>query len=353
MIVVWRIVDSCNLACAFCAFDKRLAFPRSAAQPAEILAFARALAQYQAQSKDPVLLSWLGGEPLRWAPLPGLTEAVRALGLSVSATTNGTTLGSARMRAHLCAAYQELTISVDGFADVHDPMRGWTGGFRKLRSSVPLLAREARAAGSPLKLRVNVVLMRQTVAAFPALCAELATWGIDEITFNQLGGRDRPEFYPAHRLGVTDVDRLEAELPAIRARLAQHGVALVGGAAYLARIRASALDRRNPIADCGPGESFLFIDERGWMAPCSFTTLDYGVDVRSVRSGADVARLPERFRAPRRAARSTQCDDCLSTQVCDKFAAPAPLPDRDATRRHRAPNAAAGPAASPAVTSLA
>jgi radical SAM protein with 4Fe4S-binding SPASM domain len=319
MIVVWRVLDSCNLACPFCAFDKRLAFPRSAAEPAEILAFAQALAAYQAQSGDPVLMSWLGGEPLRWKPLEALTHAVRALGLNVSATTNGTTLGSAAVRAHLCATYQELTVSIDGFPAFHDAMRDWKGGFAKLRTFVPLLAREARAAGAPLKLRINVVLMHQNVTDFPALCAELATWGIDEITFNQLGGRDRPGFYPAHRLTPADVAALARTLPAVRARLSERGVTLVGGASYLARIRASALNQRNPVADCGPGERFLFIDEGGRMAPCSFTTLDYGIDVRSVRTGKDVARLHEQFRAMRRTARSIQCDDCLSTQVCDKF----------------------------------
>jgi radical SAM protein with 4Fe4S-binding SPASM domain len=322
MIVVWRVVDSCNLSCPFCAFDRRLTFPRSAANPADILRVAGALAAYQAQSGDRVLLSWLGGEPLLWRPLEELTRGVRALGLEVSATTNGTTLGSAKLRRHLCETYKELTISIDGFSDFHDAMRGWTGAFEKLRASVPLLAAQASALGSPLKLRANVVLMRQNIREFAALCAELATWGINEITFNQLGGRDRPEFYPAHRLTVADVDALEAQLPRLREALSRQGVTLVGGAAYLARFRASALNQRNPVADCGPGERFLFVDEKGRVAPCSFTTDDYAVDIGSIHTGDDVAQLPARFAALRRARRSTQCDDCLSTQVCEKFKAP-------------------------------
>src|SRR5262249_54244349 len=198
----------------------------------------------------------------------------------------------------------------------------WRNGFEKLRVWIPLLAARSRAIGSPLKLRVNVVLMRQNVEHFAALCAELATWGVREITFNQLGGRDRPEFYPAHRLRSADIDRVETELPIIRRTIARHGVTLVGGAAYVARIRASTLDQRYPVDDCGPGERFLFIDERGRVSPCSFTTADYAVDVHSLRSGHDIAALPARFRTMRRARRSTQCDDCMSTQVCDKFRSP-------------------------------
>jgi radical SAM protein with 4Fe4S-binding SPASM domain len=319
MIVVWRIVDSCNLSCPFCAFDRRLAFPRTQTAPQAILRLAEVLAEHQARTGDRVLLSWLGGEPLLWKPLKKLTDAVRALDLEVSATTNGSTLGSPGVRQHLCRAYKELTISIDGFSGFHDPMRGWPGGFEKLSVWVPALASEARMLGSNLKLRANVVLMRQNVADFARLCSELVEWGITEITYNQLGGRDRPEFYSAHRLGPTDVNILEAQLPEIRQRLSDRGAILVGGEEYVTRIRASALNKHIPIEDCEPGERFLFIDEAGRISPCSFTTFDYGVDIRTITSAADLAALPGIFRKLQNTKRSRQCDDCLSTQICGKF----------------------------------
>jgi radical SAM protein with 4Fe4S-binding SPASM domain len=322
MIVVWRVVDSCNLSCPFCAFDKRLAFPRTSTSPGEVLRFMTVLADYQAAHNDPVLVSWLGGEPLLSKPLAGLTIASRAKGLRVSATTNGTTLGNARVREHIVGHYQELTISVDGFSALHDTLRGWPGGFDKLGKWIPVLADEARRAKAPLKLRVNVVLMRDNVDDFPSLCLELAKWGVAEITFNQLGGRDRPEFYPSHRLTSENVALLEKALPPLRARLAEKNVDLIGGDAYLKRIRESALDIRQPIADCGPGQSFLFIDERGRVSPCSFTTEDYSIDLQTLQSAEDIVTLPMRFREAQQNHRSIQCDDCLSTQVCEKFAKP-------------------------------
>jgi MoaA/NifB/PqqE/SkfB family radical SAM enzyme len=319
MIVVWRVVDSCNLSCPFCAFDKRLAFPRTQTPPQEILRFAGVLADYQTQASDRVLLSWLGGEPLLWEPLTQLTHAMRSLGLEISATTNGSTLGSPNVRRHLCQYYKEITFSVDGFSEFHDPMRGWMGGFEKLRHWVPTLAMEAQTNGSDLKLRANIVLMHQNIADFAALCMELAEWGIAEITYNQLGGRDRPEFYPAHRLTPADVNFLEAKLPEIRLQLRDRGAVLIGGEEYLARIRASTLDQRIPIEDCEPGERFLFIDEVGRISPCSFTTFDYGVDIRTLTTPAHIAALPAVFRKKRDTRRAGQCNDCLSTQVCGKF----------------------------------
>src|SRR6266436_4636144 len=82
LIVVWRVVDSCNLSCPFCAFDRRLAFPRTHTDPADILRFAAVLADHQARTGDGVLLSWLGGEPLLWRPLENLTLAIRVLVLA-------------------------------------------------------------------------------------------------------------------------------------------------------------------------------------------------------------------------------------------------------------------------------
>jgi organic radical activating enzyme len=66
MIVVWRVVDSCNLSCPFCAFDKQLPFQRSQTDPAEVVRIAQVLADYQTGTGDRVLMSWLGGEPLLW-----------------------------------------------------------------------------------------------------------------------------------------------------------------------------------------------------------------------------------------------------------------------------------------------
>lgn len=319
MIVVWRVTEQCNLACPFCAYDKRLPFVRRHADPAEILRVARLAAQRVLQNGEDVLFSFLGGEPLTWRPLSGLARDIHGLGVRLSVTTNGTTLGAKPARQHLVNYYGEVTISVDGFSDFHDAMRDWRGGFGKLRNGVTALAREAAAMKAPLKLRANIVLMRQNVGVFSSLCSELAGWGISEITFNQLGGRDRPEFYPTHRLRETDVDMLARELPSLRRSLAACGTALIGGEDYIERFRASACDLQNPVEECYPGEKFLFVDEVGRISPCSFTSEEYGIDTRTLRQPDDLADLPHRFRAMKLAQAARACADCLSTQVCGKF----------------------------------
>jgi MoaA/NifB/PqqE/SkfB family radical SAM enzyme len=283
-----------------------------------IRAFGDVLAQYQRLSEKRVLVSWLGGEPLRWSPLEELSVHFRqTLGLGLSTTTNGTTLHNPRCRAHLLEFYDELTISVDGLGDVHDRLRGWSGGFDTLRCSVRTLVDERGAAS--LRIRMNVVLQRETITVFSELCRELATWGVDEITFNQLGGRDRPEYFPANRLLPEQVERFRAELPFLRKEL--RGVRLAGSEAYLDRFAASARDERLAFPDCEPGGRFLFVDERGLVAPCSFTTDRLGVPISQLRTLDELVRVPATFHQLRQSKQPAPCADCHSTQVFAKFAA--------------------------------
>ena len=322
MIVVWRVNTHCNLNCGFCAHARTLPIARTAANPATILEFAATLAAYRRETGQRVLVSWLGGEPLLLPFLPELSSVlVSEHELEVSATTNGTPLGSRDVRSEIIRHFSELTISVDGPAKFHNQVREWPRGFERLTSHVRSLVAARRAAGARLLIRVNTVLMRDNIELFPALCEQLCDWGVDEITFNAVGGNDRPEFYRQHRLHPQQVEWLEGELPLLRQSLSAVSVRLVGSPAYLARLHASAAGERLAVADCRAGEQFLFITESGTVSPCSFTTSEYGVPVTELDSVAALVNLPKRFRELRNVAPSAWCGDCPSTQLFGKFAA--------------------------------
>jgi MoaA/NifB/PqqE/SkfB family radical SAM enzyme len=320
MIVVWRVTQHCNLRCPFCGYDRRLRRTRRVADVEDISRFGAVLADFQRISGDEVLVSWLGGEPLLWPPLRGLTEVfTRELGLRISTTTNGTPLASAAVRTHIVEHYSELTISVDGIGAVHDNLRGWHGGYAHLQRATRALHAERQARGRGPLLRANVILMRETIGEFDRLCGELADWGIEEITFNQLGGDDRPEFKAIHGLVPHQVDWLVSNLPRMRRELAQRGVKLAGGSAYVRRLLATVNGRRIPVADCGPGERFLFINEHGRIAPCSFTEQTYGVPLGEIDSAEALQSLPRRFSTMRTTSPARPCEDCHSTHVFEKF----------------------------------
>ncbi|WP_442679996.1 radical SAM protein [Sphingomonas sp. ASY06-1R] len=319
MIVLWRTTTHCNYACGFCAYDRRLGGIRRSVPAEEAARFGTLLADWARQRGQTVLLSWLGGEPLSWRPIWDLSARLAQAGLAISATTNGSSLDRADVRAALIASFRELTVSIDGPPSVHDALRGREGAWARVRSGLHALAAERGAA--PLRLRANIVLMRQTLPHFAALCRQLADWGVDEITFNQLGGRDRPAFFPAQRLLPADIADLAACLPGLKQDLKPRGVTLCGDALYVERLAASADNRALAVEDCGQGRPFLFIDEAGIAAPCSFSGAAYGIPIAGLRTVADVDGLAARFAAARTARRLATCDDCPSTQQFAKFAA--------------------------------
>ena len=325
LVVLWRITERCDLACPFCAYDRSLARARRSVSAGSVLAFGEVLGSYARETSGRVLVSWLGGEPLTWPPLPHVSQALcEQHDLALSLTTNGTRLHQPRMRALLLAHYAELTISVDGLGHVHDALRGRDGLFEHLARAVRQLADEKCMSGRGPLLRANVVIMRRNVAEFANLCGALADWGIEEITFNQLGSNDRPEFFPENRLSPVQVDQLALELPLLRTTLAQRGVTLRGDDAYLGRIRASSTGLRLSPDDCAPGRQFLFIDEQCRVAPCGFTAMEYAVPLSQITTVDDIIGLPVHYAKARRSARAPACADCHSTQHHGKFAVATP-----------------------------
>ena len=319
MIVLWRLTTACNLACGFCAYDRRLRMPRIQADPVEVERLGILLGAYRAATGEDVLLSWLGGEPMLWPGVLPLSRRLRERhGLRVSVTTNGTTLRRPGHAVAMAMAFDEVTVSVDGLAGTHERLRGWRGGWARLAEGIQQLA-DQRVNRPAMRLRANVVLMHDTLPEFQGLCDRLADWGIDEITFNQLGGRDRPDFHRGQALRVQDVLALRSIIPELVARMASRGVRLSANEPYLERLAATAAGRAIAIEDCEARRPTVFIDEHGRIASCSFTLDHHGLPAEAVRTVADVAALRGRLAQRRRTAPADVCRDCPSTQVFAKF----------------------------------
>ena len=316
LVVVWRVTTRCNLSCGFCAYDRRLSIPRSEIDEPAARRVALCLAAHSAHTGRRVHLSLLGGEPLLWRPLANVAADFAELGLSLGITTNGTALSAASAQQLLLEHFDEVTVSVDGLAETHDRLRGWVGGFAQLERSLRTLAEAKKARGRGPVLRVNTVLMRDNVAGLAELGRMLADWGVEELTFNRLGERDRPEFFEQHRLGPGALERLARLLPALRVELAQRGLQLRGSDGYVRRLL--ELERGLPTGGslCDPGAEFLFLDERGRFAPCSFTLDDLGEPWPNNQRG--LAGLSKRFLL-QQSAGAVACRDCRSTQVAGKF----------------------------------
>lgn len=286
------------------------------------------LQAFKVSTGRPVLVSWLGGEPFQWPLWLEISQEFSSrLGLQLGVTTNGTALNNYQTRSKALQLFSQITISIDGLEDQHDSLRQAPGLFRKLSKVVSQLIQDRNPQAT--LLRVNTVLTRGNICDFPEFCTRMAEWGFDELTFNPLGGKDRPEFFPANRLLPEQIDCLKSQLPSLREDCEKLGMKICGSPAYLDRMIATARGRSIPIADCRPGESFLFVDEFGRISPCSFTigefdTLDgkpstIADAVSTSSQGLELGDFLDKFKAILANRCLAACKDCHANHVFAKF----------------------------------
>jgi hypothetical protein len=147
----------------------------------------------------------------------------------------------------------------------------------------------------------------------------MADWGVDQLTFNQLGGNDRPDFYPHNRLLETQVKSFREAFPRWQSDLRRRGLDLRGSDGYLHRIESTSRNETIAIDDCSPATQFLFVDELGRASPCSFTSEPLGVSIHELTSPTAIEALTERWQQHRKQSRPKACDDCHATHLHSKF----------------------------------
>lgn len=319
-VIVWRVTQTCNMRCRFCSYSTETQRLRSSADEAEIWRLCGVLADYVRKTGDEMLVSWIGGEPFLWENIIPFSERLYESGIQVSATTNGLPLGRADLRGGVVKAFSELVFSLDGFKECDDDVRQCAGHFEAVSENIRALCEMRRAnPDSPLKIKVNTILMRQNAGSFEEFCEYLSGLGVDEVTFNRLGGFDRPEFYGENSLTVQQAEALCEKLPSIRRRFAEKGMTVHGSGKYLDRILSATRNEKNPVDECYPGAWFWFINENGFISPCSYTSYEYKFDTKEIKSAEDFSRAEDFFRICRGESRSKWCGDCYCTQVYDKF----------------------------------
>lgn len=319
-VIVWRVTQTCNMRCKFCSYSTEVTRQRNDADLEEVERLSDILGKYRQKTGEELLISFIGGEPLLWEPIFKLSKKMATeYGVEISTTTNGILLSNEEVRKDIIDYFSEIVISVDGFEECNDYVRQCSGHFKTVSKNITKLAKEKKEAGSKLVIKINTILMRKNIEQFEEFCEYLANLGVNEITFNQLGGYDRPEFYAENRLEPKQVSQLIERLPQIRKRLSKYNFIIHGSKGYLERIQLTTENGKNPIIECNPCSWFWFINENGYISPCSYTSYEYMYDTKRINEPEDIADVEQYFRELRQCNRSKWCDDCYCTQVYDKF----------------------------------
>lgn len=322
LIVVWRVTQKCNVSCQFCAYSSALGGTRIHADTHEVLRLGGLLARAQKmKNQSAPLICWLGGEPFLWPELASVSRLFRReYGLGLSLTTNGLNLHSAATRQLILDDFEEIIVSVDGLPEFNNWCRDQRNLFENLKKNIRLLHVEKMQSGKDLRIKVNTILMRGNIQMFGELCRELQTWGVNALSFNELGGKSRPEFFPDNHLLPEQFENFRNKLPDIRKEMAATNFVIHGSENYLQRLADSTDGHRIFVEDCLPGQKFLFISETGRIAPCSATLAEYGIETAMIRTAEDVVNIADTFRKMRATTKAGACADCRCTSVFGKFA---------------------------------
>lgn len=248
----------CNLRCSFCGL-----WESTDLMPFEdvMTVLSRALA---AGVRTVVLT---GGEPMLHPRIFEIVEASKALGLGVNMTTNGTLL-ERNMERLAASRIDSLSISLDGFGQTHDALRGAPGTFESVMRAIDLLR-----AGTAIHLNVYFVVTRDNVTELTRAYDMAVERGIG-FDFWPVNG------YPD--LGVTEA-RDRAAYEAALERIARTDEKVAARLDYYRYGLEYMAGRRDRLRCLGLIEQ-IAVDSEGNLVPCCVW------DVRDLRAGNALER---------------------------------------------------------------
>jgi radical SAM protein with 4Fe4S-binding SPASM domain len=260
----------------------------------------------------------IGGEAYLRDDWTEIIRAIRQAGMLCTMTTGGRALTPERARAAKEAGLQSVSVSIDGFAETHDYLRGVRGSFDATLTALANL----REAGIPVSVNTQICRpsLRQIEPLFERLVEEnIHSWQV-QITAAMGRAVDEPELL----LEPYQMIELMPMIARLHKRCEETGVRLWPGnnIGYFGPYETLLNGHlpRGHMASCGAGRSTLGIEANGDIKGCpSLPTADYvGGNIRDLS-----LREIWQQTAPLRFARTRTVDDlwgycrtCYYGEVC-------------------------------------
>ena len=210
-----------------------------------------------------------GGEPLLWGGTLDFIAHAKELGNGVNVATNGALLTPRRARDLGRWGLDEYSLSLDGFEEMHDALRG-PGAFARATAGLDLLAREAPA----VRVGITCVIQRHNaarLAEFARFCRDLH--GFKHLNFQAFVSheahlKDRA-WYLDHPLWPEDPAAVGASLEEL-AVLSEREPGWLNAAGQLRMMRAYFDDpTRFVFTGCQAWKRVLVIEANGDVKNCA------------------------------------------------------------------------------------
>lgn len=260
--VLWQLTNVCNYNCRYCIFSsgpERIEGELSFEEICRILAELK-----QANFRS---IKFTGGEPFARKDLISILERAHQLNLQFDLSTNASLIDKRRAIALAKTDPEMVHVSLDGGdEETHDSIRGG-GTFKKTLAGILNLTH----AG--MKLRIGCVVFRNNETKLDSIVGLCHTLGANEVIFSRM--QPLGELRGNNALCATRSDAsLNIEVEAL-ASTWRNKIKVSGNFQV-----AASYERP---ARCPGGERFLFIDNLGFLSPCTWA-LEHDPKVRTFRS---------------------------------------------------------------------
>ncbi len=140
----WECTLKCNMRCRHCGSDCKV----SSVVPDMPFEDFRKVLERVAETYDPhkIMVVITGGEPLMRPDLEKCGKEIYRLGFAWGMVSNGRLMTRRKFDSLLASGLNSATISIDGFQQDHDWMRGVEGGFVYADAAVRMMAAEPSIA---------------------------------------------------------------------------------------------------------------------------------------------------------------------------------------------------------------
>jgi MoaA/NifB/PqqE/SkfB family radical SAM enzyme len=272
-ILALSVHSACNCRCVMCDIWKANAEKREISAD-DLSRHVDAICRLRVQR---VMLT--GGEPLLHTNLWALCDRLHGAGIRVTLVTTGLLVGA--HAAEVAQGVDELVVSIDGPAEVHDDIRRVRGAFDRIARGIALLNNHASRPGTTARSvvqRRNFTRLAATIDAVRAIGFERLSFLAADVTSAAF---NRPEPWDDERRADVALSRDQVPLLAAsihdaeqRCRAAFDAGFVVGGIASLRRIHAyyDALSggREFPPVRCNAPWISAVLEPGGRLRPCFF-----------------------------------------------------------------------------------
>jgi MoaA/NifB/PqqE/SkfB family radical SAM enzyme len=262
-LLILHVSTRCDQTCAHCSIWRSTPSVTPECGLADRLGFIEAAA-----SEGATTVLFTGGEPLLCDHIEALARRAKALGLTVHLATNGLGLGRAASWVGECV--DEVFVSLEGPADIHDRVRGprMTARLQAALGEVARLARRPRLVARNTLTGLNASALEGTVAMAREMGFDAVSFLPVDTSSSAFGGR--PAERGRLRPGAADVAALRRSILYLASAGELGGFVLESEEKLMSMTDALALAPDRVAPRCNAPEWSVVVEADGALRPCFF-----------------------------------------------------------------------------------